>query len=67
MARTAACFLAPTRQRVAGVKTGCSCHFRRPFFGSSFGRTKKEQIKKTGANLTTPVINEHSKNEKLKV
>jgi hypothetical protein len=30
---------------VAGGQTCCSCHFRRPFFGSFFGRTKKEQRK----------------------
>jgi len=29
---------------VAGVRTGLTYRFRRPFFGSFFGRTKKEQI-----------------------
>jgi hypothetical protein len=43
MARTASCLVAPTWQCVAGEQTGCSCHFRRPFFVSFFGRTKKEK------------------------
>jgi hypothetical protein len=35
--------VAPTRPCVAGGQKAHSCHFRRPFFGSFFGRTKKEQ------------------------
>jgi hypothetical protein len=33
------------KARAMGEAKGPSCHFRRPFFGSFFGRTKKEQIK----------------------
>jgi len=46
MARTAACLVAPLRPCVAGGQTRCSCHFRRPFFVSFFGRTKKERKEK---------------------
>jgi hypothetical protein len=33
------------KARAMGAAEGLSCHFRRPFFGSFFGRTKKELIK----------------------
>jgi hypothetical protein len=49
MVRNYADTVAPTRQCVAGVQKGQSYHFRRPFFGSFSGRTKKEQkIKRHG-------------------
>ena len=43
MARTTAFLVEPFRHRVAGGQKGRGCHFRRPFFGSFFGRTKKER------------------------
>jgi len=63
MERTTAFLVAPLRPCVAGGQKGWGCHFRRPFFGSFFGRTKKErkdfkQAKKPGKGPnynTTPV------------
>jgi hypothetical protein len=46
MVRTAGFLVAPLRLIVAGRQKTCSCHFRRPFFGSFFGRAKKEQEKR---------------------
>jgi len=45
MARTTGFLVAPIRLRVAGGQKDWSCHFRRLFFVSFFGRTKKEKEK----------------------
>jgi hypothetical protein len=49
--RTTAFLVAPTRLCVAGAQKGWGWHFGRPFFGSFFGRTKKEQKKTTIIHL----------------